>query len=394
MKIAHFTDNFYPEMSGISDSIAITSKELGRMGHEIMICAPKYSRRNYDISRLLPREINLGDNVRFCRFSSLPYPGPTSQSRLVIPSFWRWLKTKKFDPDIIHAHLFFGAGIEALLAAKILGKPLLGTSHTPITEFTGNGPLAGFLRKLGPAYTAWYYNRCRFVSAPSRSIIDEMRANGFRVSSRVISNPIPTELYNDHCPEDRHVLKKKFGLSARTVVYTGRLAPEKHIDVIIRAIALARTRLPDITLALTGHGSAARDLKKLAAELKIAGSVKFLGYIETAEMARLYHAAEIFAVASTAETQCMSMINAMASGLPVIGVRARALPEYINENNGLIVPPHDHAAMAEKIMILFDHPEKRKALGHNAALFARKFSTSAIAREWEGVYKKFVQPRI
>ncbi len=395
IKIANFSDNFYPEMSGISDSIIITAKELAKLGHEIIFFVPKYSQKNYALSHLAPEEITLDKNIKIYRFFSLPYPGPTSQSRLVVPSFWRWLKAKKFNPDIVHTHLFFGAGIEALLTARLLKKPLIGTSHTPISEFIENNLFNfKFLRRFGRCYTAWYYNRCKFVSAPSQSIITEMAKNGFHAPGQVISNPIPLNIYNSQNSQARDELKKKFGLSENAIVYTGRLAPEKHIDIILRAVALIKEKIPNISLAVTGHGSAAQFLEKLAADLKIADNVKFLGYIKTFDMPSLYHASEIFVVASTAETQCMSMLNAMASGLPAVGVNARALPEYINADNGRLVQPGDYTAMAKEILYLFEHPEERKTLGQNAARYVQKFSAPAVAKEWEQIYRKTISASI
>ena len=96
----------------------------------------------------------------------------------------------------------------------------------------------------------------------------------------------------------------------------------------------------------------------------------------------------MFAIASTAEMQSLSMMKAMATGLPVIGVNAWALPEYINENNGFVLEPGDFQGIAEKIIFLFENPEKRKILGKGGLEFVQKFSPSAIAGEWRRIYTK------
>ncbi len=391
MKIVHFSDNFYPEISGISDSIIATSKELAKLGHEVMICAPKYSQKNYEITHLFPEELDFGDKIKIRRFFSFPFPGPTKQSRLVIPFFSRWPGIGKFNPDILHAHLFFGTGMEGLIASGKLNKPLIGTSHTPITEFLKTtkfnfAPIPGLMS----AYVSWFYNHCKFVSGPSQCIHDEMKAHGFKRPSKVISNPVLLDIFNDKNRGDKAVLKKKFNLSENAIVYTGRLAPEKHVDVILRAVAIVKEKIPDINFSITGHGSALLDLKKLADDLKISDNVRFLGYIKTEEMAELYRASDVFAIASTAETQCMSMMWGFATGLPAIGVDAWALPEYINDDRGFVVPPNDHEVFAEKIVYLLSNPEKREAMGENAIRYAQQFSAPAIAKEWEKVYTNFI----
>src|SRR3989344_6465229 len=140
MRIAFFSDNFYPELSGISDSIITTATELGRRGHQIRFFAPRYSTRNYSLLGLAAKEPSLGPNVSFCRFFSLPFPTGTGQGRLVVPSGWRTWAIKSFSPDILHSHLPFGVGLEGLIASKILHKPLVGTNHTPTSEFIHYSP--------------------------------------------------------------------------------------------------------------------------------------------------------------------------------------------------------------------------------------------------------------
>src|SRR4030043_586778 len=388
LKIAIFSDNFYPEMSGISDSIITMARELAKSGHRINFYAPRYSRKNHKIANVPMEELNLGENINIYRFSSLTYPSsPTKQARLVIPTFLRWTALRKFNPDIIHTHLPFGVGFEALAAAKFLKKPLVGTSHTPMGEFIRYGPIkAKWFSNLSLKLVSWYYNHCQFVTAPSQPIIDEMIEYNFRRLNRVISKPIDLENFQPASLGEKNKLKEKFGLSVKAVLHPGRLAPEKNIDVIIKAIALVKEKIPEVTLGLTGHGSAASSLKALTKKLKLEKQVKFFGRIETLELAKLYQASDIFVVTSTAETQCMSMMQGMASGLPVIGVKARALPEYINPENGFLIEPYDHKALAEKIIYLFKHPEKRQKLGQGGLAYVQKFSAPRVTEEWEDLY--------
>jgi glycosyltransferase involved in cell wall biosynthesis len=389
MKIAIFSDNFYPEISGISDSIIATAQELARMGHQVCFFVPNYSEKNYKTAGIASkREIDLGENIQICRFSSLPFPTATNQSRFVIPSFHCWLKVRKFKPDIIHTNLFFGVGLEALLAAKILGIPLVGTNHTAITEFVRYSPIKGkWAEKLSLKYVNWYYGKCTFLSAPSKSVFDEMMKFGFKKNHEVISNPIDTEAYGLGADYEKEKLKNKFGISDKTVVYAGRFAPEKDIDVIIRAMALVKEKIPSVTLAMAGHGASLGDIKKLAIDLGIEKNIKFQGTLNRFDLADLYRASEIFAITSTSETQSMTLIQAMACGVATIGVRARALPEYL-KGNGIIVEPGDYKTLAEKIIYLLENPEDRKRMGECGFKFVEQFFDKSIALKWENIYKR------
>lgn len=383
-----FSDNFYPEISGISDSIIATGQELARMGHQVCFFAPNYSQKDYETAGIISkRELDPGDNMEVCRFFSFPFPTATKQSRFVIPSFHRWLKVKKFKPDLIHTNLFFGMGIEALLAAKILKVPLVGTNHTAITEFVRYAPVKGkWLENLSLKYVNWYYGKCSFISAPSKSVFDEMTKFGFKGKHEVVSNPIDTEAFGLGEDHEKENLKNKFSINDKTILFAGRFAPEKNIDVIVRAIALVKKKIPDVNLAMAGHGASLEDIKKLSQELGIENNIKFQGTLSKFELADLYRASEIFAITSTSETQSMTLIQAMACGIPVIGVRARALPEYI-EGNGILVEPGDYKTLAEKMIYLLENHEIRKEMGERGFKFVEQFFDKNIALKWENIYK-------
>lgn len=389
MRIAIFSDNFFPEISGISDSIIATAQELGKLGHEIAFFVPDYSEKNYKVAGISSkREIDLACNIQVNRLFSLPYPAPTQQARMVVPTGLCSFAIRDFKPDIIHSHLFFGVGMEALLASKFLKVPMVGTNHTAITEFVRYAPIkAVWLEKLSLKYVNWYYGKCKFTSAPSMSVFTEMEGGGFKGRQKVVSNPIDMEAFNVVAIYDKIELKEKFGLSDNTVVYAGRFAPEKNIDVIVRAIALVKKQIPDVTLAMAGHGTSFNDIKKLTIELGLEKNVMFVGTLSRFELANLYRASEIFAITSTSETQSMTLIQAMACGLPTVGVRARALPEYI-EGNGLLVEAGDSVALAEKIVELLRDEKLRQKLSGCALEFVQKFSDKNIALQWEEIYKK------
>ncbi len=394
MRIAMFSDNFYPEMSGISDSIIESARELASLGHFVDIYAAKYSPKEFAIFKVPAIELDLGKNIQVYRFFAFSYPAPTNQGRMVVPTFLRWLKVKKNRPDVIHVHDCFGLGVEGMATARFLKIPLVGTNHTPITEFLKYGPVQNkLIDKLALNYVSWFYNRCKFVSAPCAAIFTEMEKNGFKKTRRVISNPVDLKNFFPASAEEKAIIKKEFGLSDFTVLYTGRLGVEKHVDVIIRAVAAAAKKIPNINFAITGHGAAEKDLKKLASELGIGDQVKFFGTLPTPEHARIYRAVEMFAIASTAEMQSLSLMKAFATGLPAIGVNAWALPEYINEQNGFIVEPGDFATMAEKIVYLYNNPAAAQALGQGGLKMVANFSPSQIAAEWAKIYEETIKQK-
>ena len=393
MKIAIFSDNFYPEISGISDSIVLLAKELAALGHEVHFFAAKYSAKDHAVANLPDKEIDLGEKIKSHRFWSVPFLGsPTGQSRIIIPFFHCLSKYRKEKFDIVYTQSPYGAGIEALLMSRKFNIPLVGTNHTPITEFTSYLPLSNkFFDWLGLKFVAWYYNHCEFVSAPYAKILEEMKAYGFKKACQEISNPIDLKNFTKPNENLKKSLKEKYSLGEKVVIYTGRLAVEKQIDVIIKAICEVRKNNSDVQLVITGIGNAENDLKELAKKLGIENSVKFFGRVDDQTHLELYQAADIFAVMSTAETQCLSMMKAMSVGLPVLGADAWALPNYIgrDEKRGFVIPVGDEKELAEKFCLLFDDSTRYNEMGKECAEYVKNFSSENVAKKWQEIFKKF-----
>ncbi len=392
MRIAIFSDNFYPEISGISDSIITTGKELAKLGHKINFFAPKYSRKNYDLLKLPNEEINLGENIRVTRLTSFPYPTGTAQSRLVIPCGFSLSAVKKFNPDIIHTNDIASMGIEALICAKFLKKPLVGTDHTPMVEFLKYSPIKGkFIQSMISRYDALYYNQCNFVSSPCNAIFEEIEKFGFnKPVHKALSNPIYIEEYKP--VKNKWSLKKKYGLFDYSILYMGRLAFEKRIDISLKALAKLVRKYPKIGFVIAGKGAVEKDLKTLTKELDLENNVKFFGFLkDKKDMVGIYNACDLFSMTSIAETQSIVMMQAMACKIPVIAVKAWGLKEYVNEKNGILINVNNPDELAEKIEYLYNNPSVSEKLGEGGRDFVENFSPIKIAKEWESIYEETIK---
>lgn len=391
MRIAIFSDNFYPELGGIQDSILAMGKEFVRRGHAVAFFVPSFSARDCHIANVPFAELPTEKGIEIHRFSSVHIPSSTQQSRLVIPTFQRYRTLKKFNPDVIHTHTFVGVGLEALSAAKHLKVPLIGTNHWAVSGFQEYPFLKyrWFLR-LALRYLTWYYNHCTFVTAPSKLAIHEIEKGGLKPPYEVLSNPIDITTFRAGSDTEISALRSHFGLTGPTVVFAGRLAPEKKIDVTIRALALLKKDIPNVQFAVAGHGSERKKLENLAQSLGVGSNVKFLGTLTPAGVADLFRASHVCAITSTSESQSMTLLQAMACGLPAVGVDALALPEYIQDGvTGRIVPPDDFAQVAAALKELLMDEERRKKYGSAASEFVRsKFGTPAVVDRFEKIYKE------
>jgi len=395
MRLAMFSDNFHPELGGIQDSILASARELGERGHRIMLFAPAAAPQDYARANLPVAEVELGGNVTIQRVPSLPVPSSSQQSRLVMPTGRCRRALAQFRPDMVHSHTFLGLGLEALWAARQLDVPLVGTNHWAIGAFDFHAPLGrATVRRYSLRAVARYYQCCDWVTAPSHSSVEEMMANGLARPCSVISNPIDTGRFRPVNTATKQALKARFGLGMHTIVYAGRLAREKSIDVLIHAFAAVCTDRTDATLVLAGHGSARDALRALADRLDLGSRVRFTGTLSHEALAELLAATELFAIASTSETQSMVLLQAMACGLPVVGARCGGLIEHIPPTTGLLAEPGRPDDFREKLGWLLGNQSAREIMGAAARQFSAAFSIAKIADAWEDVYRRLMRDAV
>jgi glycosyltransferase involved in cell wall biosynthesis len=310
---------------------------------------------------------------------------------LFIPGPRAWRRIALDQPDLLYIQQPFGTGRLALKAARKLKIPLLGTNHTAVSEFIKyNGPGSRWIRKMALKYYSWYYNHCQLVTGPSQWVHDSLAPAGLRAPYRVISNPLDFKVFFPVDSAREATLKRELGFSDYTLSFAGRLASEKKVDILIRGAALVKEKFPVVNLVLAGNGRDLMVLKKLVADLNLTDNVKFLGRLSQRELAKVFQASAIFVTASTSETQGMTVLQAMACGRAVIGVRSLALPEYINGHNGLLVEPDNPQALAAAIVELLSDKKWCAELGQGGYEDVQKYSRARIADTWENIFQSAI----
>ncbi len=385
MRIVYFSDNFYPELSGIVDSILITGRELVKRGHEVAYVGPHYLPKDYAMVGKQCTEANGRehiDGMPVVRLTSLPLPmSPTGQSRFAFPTGQAVEFLREWKPDVVHTQSPYGLGFEAKKAARKLGVPLIGTNHTPIEEFYPFAPTV--MRK----FDSWYYNHCEFVSTPFEKLITNMREVGFKRTARAIPNPVVHTLFNQPAEGEKAKIRQELGLVGPIILYTGRIAAEKHIDLIIKAIAKLQPIFPTIKFVVTGHGAAQKSLQLLAQELHIGEHILFTGFIPTETLALYYKAADVFTIMSTADSQSIALMQAYATGVPAVAAHSHGLPDYVPIDCGFLVTPGDVEALTQKLKALLEDEPLRVNMGQAGFSFIEKLSPEKIASHWEEIYQ-------
>ncbi|KKR21332.1 MAG: hypothetical protein UT48_C0010G0080 [Parcubacteria group bacterium GW2011_GWE2_39_37] len=382
MRIAIFSDTFFPQANGVVTVIWQSALALGELGHEVCIVSI-----SNEISRVsLERKLN--DRIKIINLPSLPFFGYKGE-RFTFPLGWSIRQIKRFKPDIIHSHTSFGVGWEAIFCAKILKIPLVGTHHTFFDHYLKHINLDfEIVKKLSWKFFIAYFKYCDLLLSPSQALKDEFKKKGMNKPIEVIFNPTDIDFFIPPENEEyKKSLKQKYGIVDKSIIYMGRLSYEKSIDQVISAFAIVNKKKPQVKLMILGDGPEKTILEKLSAQLDLQHSVEFIGrYNHDQALIDLLNANDIFVTASKSENLPVSLLEAMACGLPIVAVDERGIPEVVkNKLNGYIVQADQPALLAKKIIELLEDKDIDKFANASREL-AKRYSSSTYAKNLEKHY--------
>ncbi len=351
MKIAFFTDSYYPDISGLSISLENFIKTLRLQGHEVYLFAPHVQGyADYDKKIFRVRSLKVLDSEPAVRFPVL-IPSTTFQ------------KMFSLNFDIVHAH---GNGAFSLLGyqiARLKGVPFVLTFHTVHTKYTHylfNGRI--IKPRAVAAGLKLFANLCDGVVAPSEKMKKELIKVGFKGEIEVIPSFINLEMYRK---VEKGFLHRKLGLADSTPILlsVGRLGKEKNFPFLLKVFQLLYRDNRDIHFAIVGQGPDRDKLKKLSDSLGIGERVHFTGKVDPYEMPKVYADGDIFLFASDSETQGMCILEAAAAGLPFVVVRDDAFGDVVHDGVNGFTTSEDKIEFTDKVKLLLQDSNLRKKFG-------------------------------
>jgi len=384
LKIAIFTDTFIPIIDGVVTTTINLAKGLADRGHKIYIIAPRF--------RELAKEFAY-KNVKVKRMPSIPaffYKGYRFTSPLSIAVI-KYLKKEKID--IIHFQTPIGLGVQALFAARVLKKPVIGTFHT---FFTDPGYIKhistnhGFAQKLSWFYARRYYNRCDLVTCPSESAKKELLEHGFTSPIKVISNGIDMSVFDN---SKWKKMKLKYNPNGKILLFVGRIAFEKNLDYLLDCFKLVVKKQPKVKLVIVGDGPQMDELKESIIQKGLAKNVVLTGRIEYNKLVKsgIFKASDLFITASTTETQGISTLEAQANGLVCVGIESRGIKDLIKNNyNGYLVENGDKQAFAGKVIKLLTDRKLHNRMKKNTLKEVKNHRIENVIKIWEKTYSNLV----
>jgi glycosyltransferase involved in cell wall biosynthesis len=284
---------------------------------------------------------------------------------------------KEFRPDIVHTHVHV---MRYAFPSLAYFKPRLMVHTVNNIAEREIEPRARWLQRLA-------YRRGVIPVAVAREVANSMQRLYGIGNSRVVWNCIPTDLYAS--PQtSRQAWRVKQGFSEEDVLFVcvARFAPQKNHALLINAFAKGPASDPKAHLVLAGQGVLRAQLQERVNQLGLTGRVHFLGL--RTDIPDVLGAADIFALGSDYEGNPLSVIEAMAAGLPIVSTAAGGVPELLqNGKQGFIVQPGQGKQLSEAMMTLLKDPGLRRTMGAAAAARAKeKFDVSAMVRAYEELY--------
>lgn len=366
MRIALFSEVYWPMVSGVGVTLLRLTRALEERGHQVRVYSASYALPGGQADR---PEVHRSPSIPLFLYPDVQWAFPRSREVLE--------DAARFCPDVVHVATEFALGITGLKVARQLRLPLIASAHTDYDQYAARYGVDWAL-KVGWHYLRWFYGQAHRVLCPSRIYEDHLHSRGVTHTSVWSRGVDPGSFHPQFRSE---ALRQRLGLESGDllVTYIGRIAREKNLAHLLEAWErLAPTR-GSAKLMLVGRGPLEEEIRRR----EIPG-VYVAGLLDGRELSEAYASADIFAFPSATETFGNSLLEAMASGLPSLVAAAGGVLEFAQHGrNAWLVAPNSAAAIAEGLLRLMDDSALRRRLADGALQTARE-------RGWDEVYARLL----
>ena len=380
LQVGLFTDFYLPMVNGAVVSMESSIRGLRAAGHRVTIFAPRvpgYRDADADVCRL--------PSVQYMHTPPLYMAVPGA------PGAVRRIRRSQFD--VLHVHSPAAVGLMAYLAATFTHVPLIYTNHCSMTDYTHYIKVVGGTRPARSAarwFSATSANLSDRVVVPSVKIERVLREQGVRRPIDVIPSAIDLATFRQ--PGSPGAFRQALGMAPgqSMLLFVGRVAPEKRIELLIDMFAHLAERRADVHMVIAGDGNARPSLEAQARATCYEDRIHFLGMVDRSAVPALLHDADLFVSATTTETQCLALVEAIAAGLPVAAVWDDAFEGILVEGVNGRIAPLDAVDFADVVCRMLGDPAQLEAFGRNSVALSDAFSIEAQAGALVALYRKAI----
>lgn len=385
MRIAIFVETYLPYLNGVVTHAKILRDGLIRNGHEVLIVTADKT----------VHEHVLEDGILRCPALEVKKIYGYGLSSPISTTLMK--KIREFKPDVIHIQQEFSIGLAGVRAARALHLPLIYTLHTMYDDYIyyiAPGPLTGIARRVSHNYVRFICRRADIITSPSKKSIDYLANAGVHRKVYIIPNSVELDDYAESAttPEQRAAIRQQYHIPSDAFVtcFCGRIGKEKGVDNLIRLWASQCREDPRHYLLIIGEGPFRGELEKLAQNSGLGDRILFTGAVPHDQIAPYYACCNAYATASLSEMYSISMLEAQASGLPVI---QRLDPDNVDQiqvgvNGYLFETGEEFGEILRKLAAVT--PEQRRALAQRVRDSVRERSSDSIAKYLLDLYQQAI----
>lgn len=413
MRIAITSDLYYPMTNGVAVFAHNLAKGLAKQGHEVMVICPSFTGKKHRSKKdgvvtmymrsirfpFYPDQINevpTGKEILGIQLPRLAYRHGIWITVDPYPELKKALN--KFHPDVIHNQTAEMIAIAAQRYAKKYGIPMVSTGHAYPDNLTSQvkllKPLKRPLDAIIRTYMASFLKHSEYATMPTEMAIEDLvpkNRRHFNVTVEPLSNGVDLSKFTAGKPKEKVLRRFHLEKNIPRVLYVGRVDPEKSIGRVVTAFADVLDKIPNAELVIVGDGTDRRSLIDLAQALDISKNVKFLGRVMPPDVIDIYRSATVFATASETETQGIVLIEAAATGLPLVAVDAGAVRELCqNKKNGILCPPRDASAIAKALIKILQTPELQEKYSAASLEIAKKHDLNRTLKRFVEIYEEAI----
>lgn len=413
MRIAITSDLYYPMSNGVAVFAHNLAKGLAKQGHEVMVLCPSFKGRRYRVKRdgvttvymrsirfpFYPDQINDVPTGKEILGVSLPRLAYRHGLWITVDPYPELKKAlNKFRPDVIHNQTAEMIAIAARRYAKKYDVPMVSTGHAYPDNLTGQlkvlKPIKRPLDAVLKAYMASFLKHSEYATMPTEMAIEALVPKDrrrFQVTVEPLSNGIDLSKFTVGKPSEKVLNRFRLDPGRPRVLYVGRLDPEKSIGNVVTAFAQVAQEMPEAELVLVGDGVDRKHLVDLVKSLQLGESVRFLGRVMPPDVIDIYRSATVFATASETETQGIVLIEAAATGLPLVAVDGGAVSELCQDRkNGILCRSGDLEEMSDALVKLLKDRKLREKYSKKSIEIARQHDLNYTLKRFEEIYREAI----
>lgn len=381
MRVLFVSDVYFPRVNGVSTSIRTFRGDLAQAGIETTLVTPAYPGA--------PADAEPG----IIRVASGSVPRDPEDRRFLGGPLKRALNPQLAkNVDLVHIHTPFIAHYAGVRFAREHGLPVVATYHTFFEDYLHHYvPIMprGIGRFLARRFTLSQCDDVAALISPSAPMRAALQAYGVKTPIEVLPTGLPAESL---MRGDGAKFRQQFDLprARPLLLYVGRVAFEKNIDFLLRMFVRLRAQRPDALFVIAGEGPARESLMKLARDLSLSESTRFIGYLDRRmDLPNCYAAGDAFVFASRTETQGLVLLEAMAQGTPVVSTAELGTRSILTPESGAFVVPEDEQIFATSVVsalaLQAEDPRRAQLRAH-----AESWASQAMARRLISFYEKIV----